>query len=239
MKRIHPSVHIENTNYENDFIAYSNSVILNNTIKSQVSIGNESVIKNCLIGNNCAINRRNFVLNSKIGDFVYTGANTYIQTAEIGNFCSISWGVSIGGFNHLVNTASSFVQSRFRSLNRMEKKSVSSKKKYLYKNEIGHDVWIAAHAIINRGVKIGNGAVIGAGTVVTKDIEPYSVVVGVPAKETRKRFDENTIKTLEEIQWWYWPKEVIEKYQDLLFSEILDHNILTKMCKINKRINNI
>ena len=76
---------------------------------------------------------------------------------------------------------------------------------------IGNDVWIGYDAIIMAGVTIGDGAIIGTRAVVTKDVEPYSIVGGVPAKEIRKRFAPEVIKRLLELQWWNWPEEKIRK----------------------------
>ena len=78
---------------------------------------------------------------------------------------------------------------------------------------IGNDVWIGYDAVIMAGVTIGDGAIIGTRAVVTKDVEPYSIVGGVPAKEIRKRFSPEVIKKLMEIQWWNWP---IEKIRDAI-----------------------
>lgn len=76
---------------------------------------------------------------------------------------------------------------------------------------IGNDVWIGYDAVIMAGVTIGDGAIIGTKAVVTKDVAPYSIVGGVPAKEIRKRFAPEVIKRLQEIQWWDWPEEKIRK----------------------------
>ena len=76
---------------------------------------------------------------------------------------------------------------------------------------IGNDVWIGYEAVILSGVTIGDGAIICTRAVVTKDVPPYTVVGGVPAKPIRKRFDEETIKKLEEIRWWNWKEEQIKK----------------------------
>ena len=77
---------------------------------------------------------------------------------------------------------------------------------------IGNDVWVGANAQLLGGIHIGNGAVIGAGTVIAKDVPPYAVVVGNPARIIKYRFDEETITRLQRIKWWNWPKENIETF---------------------------
>ena len=76
---------------------------------------------------------------------------------------------------------------------------------------IGNDVWIGYEAVIMPGVKIGNGAIIGTRAVVTKDVPPYTIVGGVPAKPIRKRFDDATIEKLEALRWWDWDEEKIKR----------------------------
>ena len=76
---------------------------------------------------------------------------------------------------------------------------------------VGNDVWIGYEAVIMAGVHIGDGAVIAARAVVTKDVPPYTIVGGTPAREIRKRFDEETIARLLELQWWDWPTEKIRR----------------------------
>lgn len=76
---------------------------------------------------------------------------------------------------------------------------------------IGNDVWIGYEAVIMQGVHIGDGAIIGTRAVVTKDVPPYTIVGGVPAKEIRKRFSEDAINKLMELQWWNWDEETVKK----------------------------
>jgi acyl-[acyl carrier protein]--UDP-N-acetylglucosamine O-acyltransferase len=83
---------------------------------------------------------------------------------------------------------------------------------------VGHDVWIGANAVILSGVNIGNGAVVAAGAVVNKDVPPYAVVGGVPAKLIKMRFEPEQIAALEKIQWWNWPLEKIRANLDLFYA---------------------
>src|SRR5690606_36656615 len=83
---------------------------------------------------------------------------------------------------------------------------------------IGNDVWIGYDSLIMPGVKVGNGAIIAARSVVVKDVAPYSVVGGNPAKEIRKRFDENLINLLQLAEWWNWPAEKISRHLEILTS---------------------
>jgi acetyltransferase-like isoleucine patch superfamily enzyme len=92
---------------------------------------------------------------------------------------------------------------------------------------IGNDVWIGANCLIIDGVKIGDGAVIGANSVITKDVEPYLIVGGVPGKPIRKRFDDNTISKLLEFKWWNkddaWIKQNVSKFWDINdFIDLMD-----------------
>jgi len=91
---------------------------------------------------------------------------------------------------------------------------------------IGNDVWIATDAIILSGVSIGDGAVVGARAIVTKDVSPYTIVAGNPARIVKKRFDEDTIRRLESVKWWEWEEERIEKALPLLMSPNVDEFLL-------------
>jgi acetyltransferase-like isoleucine patch superfamily enzyme len=90
---------------------------------------------------------------------------------------------------------------------------------------IGNDVWIARGATILSGVQIGNGAVVGAGAIVSKDVRPYAVVAGNPAREVKRRFSEEQIDALERIAWWSWPDDVIRNRVPELNGWTVDHFI--------------
>ena len=123
-----------------------------------------------------------------IGDYVHVGPNCIFNLSTIGNYTSIAPHVQIGGMEHPYDDLSTSTY-------------LSDNSKRLL-TEIGHDVWIAAGSIIKTGVKIGNGAVVGANSFVNKDVPPYAIVFGTPAKIYKYRFDEKTIAMLEKSRYW-------------------------------------
>ena len=129
----------------------------------------------------------------------------------IGKFCSIACGAKFlfNSANHKMASLSTYTFPLFFEEWGLEKENVAQAWDQKGDIIIGNDVWIGYEAVILPGVTIGDGAVIGCRAVVTKDIPPYTIVGGVPAKPIRKRFDEETIKELQKIKWWDWPEEKI------------------------------
>ena len=134
----------------------------------------------------------------------------------IGKFCMIASDVTfiMNGGNHLSDSISAYPFAIFGK----GWEGAMKGKSYPYRGDtiIGNDVWIGYKAVIMPGVTIGDGAIIGTKSVVTKDVPPYSIVGGNPAKEIKKRFDEKTIEKLQALAWWDWPPELIGKYAHLL-----------------------
>ena len=134
----------------------------------------------------------------------------------IGKFCSIACGAKFlfNSANHKMTSLSTYTFPLFFEEWGLKKENVAQAWDQKGDIMIGNDVWIGYEAVILSGVTIGDGAVIGCRAVVTKDVPPYTIVGGVPAKPIRKRFDEETIKELQKIKWWDWPEEKItEKIQ--------------------------
>ena len=134
----------------------------------------------------------------------------------IGKFCSIACGAKFlfNSANHKMASLSTYTFPLFFEEWGLKKENVAQAWDQKGDIMIGNDVWIGYEAVILSGVTIGDGAVIGCRAVVTKDIPPYTIVGGIPAKPIRKRFDEETIKELQKIKWWDWPEEKItEKIQ--------------------------
>ena len=129
----------------------------------------------------------------------------------IGKFCSIACGAKFlfNSANHKMASLSTYTFPLFFEEWGLEKENVAQAWDQKGDIIIGNDVWIGYEAVILPGVTIGDGAVIGCRAVVTKDVPPYTIVGGVPAKPIRKRFDEETIKELQKIKWWDWPEEKI------------------------------
>jgi acetyltransferase-like isoleucine patch superfamily enzyme len=165
-------------------------------------LGYMSYCYNTNFGLNNIVYDHTFLLNTVVGDYTYIGGSNKIQNAVIGKFCSIGPEVRIGlGIHplHLKSTYPGFYTNS--EYYRVEKQYDFTGEEYK-QVEIGHDVWIGARATILDGVKIGDGAVIAAGAVVTKDVPSYAIVGGVPAKVIKYRFDESKIKELLAEQWW-------------------------------------
>jgi len=151
------------------------------------------------------------IYRTTIGKYSYIGRSTFVTNTKIGNFCSIAGGCNIGGTSHTLNWVST--SSVFHRWNNVMKKNFARFEYDIFQEtEIGNDVWIATNAMIKAGVKISNGAVIGMGSVVTRDIGPYEIWAGNPARMVRKRFDDETIEKLEKIKWWDWEDKIIEEY---------------------------
>jgi len=142
----------------------------------------------------------------------------------IGRFCSIACGAKFlfTSANHTRKSLSTYPFPIFFEEWELDKKDVASAWDNKGDIVIGNDVWIGYEAVVLSGVHIGDGAVVGARAVVTKDIPPYTVVGGVPATEIKKRFDEEIIRKLLQIEWWDWPHEKIRQYLPQIMNGEID-----------------
>ena len=142
-------------------------------------------------------------------------AGAKIGSSELGAFCSIGPGARVGGLgSHPVNWISShpvFYSSKMQVGVTFAKEDKFQEERFTL---IGSDVWIGANAIIMDGVKVGDGAIVAAGAVVTRDVPPYSVVGGVPAKLIKFRFDERVRNALLDWKWWELPSETLKHLAD-------------------------
>ncbi|MFB6341486.1 DapH/DapD/GlmU-related protein [Saccharicrinis sp. FJH62] len=175
-------------------------------IDSSCSIDSKTVIhSNAHILGNSIIN------NCSISSYSYIGRNCLVQNTKIGKFCSIANDVFIGLGTHPTDYFSTS-PLLYRKKNTFGLSLVDEDKAFdEYREiEIENDVWIGARAIILDGVKIGNGAIVASNSVVTKDVPPYAIVGGVPAKVLKFRFDVEKIDELNAMQWWNWDLNTIK-----------------------------
>lgn len=174
-------------------------------------------VSNCKFNNYNTIYKYARLRDSELGDFSYVARNCQIYNTKIGKYTCIGPNVSTGMGAH---PSSEFVSSHplfYSTLGQSSGLVIVEKNLFeeFPSTVIGNDVWIGNSAIIKYGVKIGDGAIIGSGAVVTKDVEPYSIVGGVPAKIIKYRFSKEQISFLQEFKWWDKDLEWIKSKKDL------------------------
>lgn len=203
-----------------------NNLIENCEIPKNVKLGNLITLINTTLDEEVMIGNFSKVTYSKMGLMSYIGDYTVVINAAIGKFTSISWGVTIGPEEHDFNrvTNHSFLYS-VKSFQLVKEKVYSP---FIKECTIGNDVWIGCNSTILRGVTIGDGAVIGANSLVNKDVPPYAIVVGSPAKIIKYRFDEEIIQGLLKVKWWDYPLEIISKYA-ALFALVPTLEVISKI----------
>ncbi|WP_027416782.1 DapH/DapD/GlmU-related protein [Aneurinibacillus terranovensis] len=182
-------------------------------LSTEPLIHESSHIINSYAGEWTSIGPYNKIIESKIGDYTYTMDDVTVNYSEIGKFTNIASHVCINPVQHPMDR----VTQHHMTYRRIDYGFAETDDEDVFnwrrsnRVMIGHDVWIGHGAIIMKGVTIGTGAVVGSGSVVAKDVEPYQIVVGVPAKPIRARFPQNTVEKLLKIAWWDWPRKVLEE----------------------------
>ena len=171
----------------------------------------------CLLGNHTKVYPPFFLHHVTLGDYSYIAKNSQIVHCEIGKFCSIGPNCCCGLGIHPINGIST--SPMFYSTAKQNGVTLCSEDKAVESKAtvIGNDVFIGANVTILDGVTIGDGAVIGAGAVVTKNVSPYAIVGGVPAKLVNYRFDEETIEKLLKKRWWEGDDSSIRAVEDFFY----------------------
>lgn len=178
------------------------TVYLNAVVKDpSIEIG-DYTIYNDFVSDPCLFEQNNVLYHYPINH----------ERLIIGKFCSIACGAKFlfNCANHTLKSLSTYTFPLFYEDWELDKANVASAWDNKGDIVIGNDVWIGYEAVIMAGVHIGDGAIIGTRAVVTKDVPPYTIVGGVPAKEIRKRFSPKIIKRMQALKWWDWPMEEIK-----------------------------
>lgn len=168
-------------------------------------------ILNSKIHKSSKIESGSHIVNSSFARHSFCGYDCEIINCDIGSFCSIANNVTIGGSQHpleWVSTSPVFRAGRDSVVKKYSEHVFKDDKR----TTICHDVWIGEKALIKQGVTVGTGSVIGMGSVVTKNVDPFTIVAGCPAKMIRRRFDDVIINKLQEIKWWEFTDEELLKY---------------------------
>lgn len=202
---------------------------MTNTIGNHVVVSDKARVTNSILKDYTRVKDYVEITNCELGEYSYLSQFAVANKTIFGRFCSIAHGSYIGLWEHnrevtthsfyLFETSGGFVKGyRDYDLDKVT-------------TYIGNDVWIGANSVILKGKQIGNGAIIGASAVVTKDVPAYAIVAGNPARIIKYRFDEATIDFLQKTEWWNLPRQTIQK--------LVDANVFYSMKEFKKLINQI
>lgn len=223
---IDPSAFVENTQLGEGAQIWKYAFVRNCELSDFSKINDFSRIEHCQLGIHTDIQRYAMCYYTAFGNYTYTGRNFVSWHCKIGKFCSISWNVSIGGANHDYNRIS---QHAFLYADQFGLKGDNKGyDRFTDDCVIGNDVWIGCNAVVCRGIHIGDGAVIAAGAVVTKDVEPYTIVAGAPAKKIKERCPSALAIRLRNTAWWDLDDQIIKKHFNL-FNSLIDEENVSKI----------
>lgn len=182
------------------------------TLGPEPHVEEDVVLNGAVLGAYTSVQVHSQLNEVTLGDFSYCAGYNQIDYATIGKFCSIASFVRINPGNHPSFTR--VAQHHFTYRSSPYGMGPDDEDFFAWRRSrpviIGNDVWIGHNASVMPGVTVGNGAVIGTGAVVTKDVEPYSVVIGVPAKKIRMRFPSDLVERIEHSEWWNWDYEILK-----------------------------
>lgn len=197
-----------------------------NFIDNKVNIADTAVVLNSTLKMYTRIKAYAEVKDSILGEYSYISQQSIINKTNIGKFCSISSGCYVGLWEHntQVSTHSFYL---YEHSGEFVKGYRNYDKDYMETN-IANDVWIGANALVLKGVNIGNGAIIGGGAVVTKDVPDYAVVVGNPAKILKFRYSKEDIEFMLRVKWWNFDRQKLQK--------LIDQNAFDSFDKFKKII---
>lgn len=198
---------------------------------SQTPLVDQSAeIENCKLGRYTEVAARSRLQETTLGDYSYVMQDCSIWCAEIGKFANIAAAVRINATNHPTWRASlhHFTYRAGDYWDDAENETTFFEWRRENAVRIGHDTWFGHGSIVLPGVAIGDGAVVGAGAVVTRDVAPYTIVGGSPARPIRRRLDERRAERMIALAWWDWPHDrlraTLDDFRALTAEEFLDRH---------------
>src|SRR3569833_487083 len=181
------------------------------TLSTDPTIDRSAKIQEATLGAYCEVGARTILQDVVMGDYSYVVNDAQITYTTIGKFCSIAAMTRINPGNHPMHRATqehfTYRASAYFPGEPDETEFFAWRKQHSV--EIGHDVWIGHGAIVLPGRSIGTGAVVAAGAIVTKDVPPYTIVAGNPARIIKRRFPEDIAEGLLQLAWWDWDHEAL------------------------------
>jgi phosphonate metabolism protein (transferase hexapeptide repeat family) len=196
---------------------------------SEPRVDPTATVRDSTLGAWTAIGARTSIAESTLGDYSYVVSDCQVIYAEIGKFCSIAAASRINPGNHPLERAA---LHHFTYRSASYELGADDNDFFQWRRDhrvtLGNDVWIGHGAVVLPGITIGSGAVLGAGAVASKDIPPFAIAVGVPAKTLRFRFPEATVERLLRLAWWDWPRErlatTLPAFRALSVEDFLDRH---------------
>lgn len=192
--------------------------IIDSVVASSADIDDSALVLKSTVGAVCQLFEDSILCYSEMGDMSYLSRQTSVFSSKIGKYCSISWNVSIGPANHDYHRVSQHAMLYAPRFGMIEDTSQRLYKQYDKETIIGNDVWIGCNAVIMRGVHVGDGAVIGANAVISKDVPPYAIMGGANVL-LKMRFNDEIIQRLLQLKWWDYPISSVKRCLRLIAQE--------------------
>jgi len=211
------------------FLHLKNKYSKTNSLSRNFTIGKGVKLTNSSLGYHSRIAEQASIHFSCIGAYSAIGRYTKITHTSVGKFCAVSWDTTINAVSHPHNNLSISAFPYVPYVGNF----VDKRKQHVQRVIIQNDVWIGANCVIMPGLTIGNGAIVGAGAVVTHDVPDYAIVAGVPARIIKYRFDDHVIEKLQALKWWDLDPNVIKQHISIWQNEVTSDTIqsISELCK--------
>lgn len=183
---------------------------------------NQVQITDSQIDHNCLVLDHVLAMSSRVGRYTIVGPRASLFWADLGPFTSLAEKVTVGAMPHYPERATTHGFPLGSCYRIAEEDALPERPR----TTVGADVWLSTNVVVRAGVRIGHGAVAGAGSIITRDVDDYEVVVGVPARRLRMRFSDDIISRLLRMRWWEWPparlRENVDLFRLTLTPDVLD-----------------